>query len=86
MKIYIAILCALCIAVAAGVVFGGIETNRFHGASYDGYDQKSVIQTTTDFDLIYARFTGGSYDGYDLNSVTNFSIPVTAFGTIFFIK
>ena len=87
MKTCITIVCLFCVSVISGVVLAGDETNRFHGATCDGYDQASYIQTsgTNSYPLINARFTGGNYDGYDLTSATNLSVVVQGQGGTLFL-
>jgi hypothetical protein len=84
MKTYMILSMMLAGVLISAVVFAA-PADRFKGASYDGYDQRSYVQTsgTNSYPLIYARFTGGTYDGYDMNSVTNIAIPGVG-GTLFF--
>ena len=72
----------------AGVGLGDSGDARFHGGSYDGYDQCVFIQCDTNMvALINRKFKGGSYDGYDrfakANTSINSGLPS---GTIFMMS
>lgn len=84
MRTYVTIVCLLCLVAVAGVVIAA-PADRFKGAGYDGYDRNSYIQTSTDYDVIYARFKGASHDGYDRSIVEDIRVAPPC-GTVITIR
>lgn len=78
MKAFAATIGWLGLLAATGVLLAGDETNRFHGASHDGYAWSAFYQNEGPSpDAINARFRGASRDGYDNGIIENTPVRVS---------
>ena len=76
-------LLAVAAIVCAAAIDAHATNDRFHGGSFDGYNQCEA-KWTTQF-TIWSRFFGGSFDGYDAITKQMAMLLSPPKGTIFSI-
>jgi hypothetical protein len=78
-----AALSGLTLAVCATAVLAAPE-DRFKGGGIDGYDDKTLAQTSDDMSRVWARYKGNGYDGYGQAGAQGARLPIR--GTVIMVR